>query len=101
MLRYKHYIILGKKESHKRAAKFVPAEEIRDMVKVIYENFVQIVASTTKILVVANCTVFQNIVEERQYHIQLYHSENRSILPFPLKNNFLNHIEVNKKLNNI
>lgn len=55
------------------------------MVKVIYENFVQIVALTMKILVVVNCTVFQNIVEERQYHIRLYHSENRSILPFLLE----------------
>lgn len=66
----------------------LPAERIMDMVRVIYDNFVQSVVLSMKILMVVNYTVFRNIVEERQCHIQLPHFENRNILPFHLRESF-------------
>lgn len=69
------------------------------MAKAICDNFAQIVALTMKVLAVGSCTVFQNIVEERQYHIQLYRFENRSILPFLLERELSHKLRLQRKSN--
>lgn len=76
-------MIIPRKPSRWKARS--PAEEIKDKVKVIYDNFARTGASTMMIPVAVSCIIFRNIAEGRQYRILQYRFASRSILPFHLK----------------